>query len=64
MEELSASFPQGLEYRILYNPTEFISQSIDAVLHTLLEAVVLVVLVTQYCLLHHVKNVCCSPLRN
>ncbi|MBU2340842.1 MAG: multidrug efflux RND transporter permease subunit [Alphaproteobacteria bacterium] len=45
MEELSASFPQGLEYRIVYNPTEFISQSIDAVLHTLLEAVVLVVLV-------------------
>ena len=45
MDELSASFPQGMEYRIVYNPTEFISQSIDAVLHTLLEAVVLVVLV-------------------
>ena len=34
-----------MEYRIVYNPTEFISQSIDAVLHTLLEAIVLVVLV-------------------
>jgi hydrophobe/amphiphile efflux-1 (HAE1) family protein len=45
MDELSASFPQGMEYRIVYNPTEFIAQSIDAVLHTLLEAVVLVVLV-------------------
>jgi hydrophobe/amphiphile efflux-1 (HAE1) family protein len=45
MDELSASFPKGLEYRIVYNPTEFIAQSIDAVLHTLLEAVVLVVLV-------------------
>jgi hydrophobe/amphiphile efflux-1 (HAE1) family protein len=45
MEELSGDFPQGLEYRIVYNPTEFIAQSIDAVLHTLLEAVVLVVLV-------------------
>lgn len=45
MDELAASFPQGLEYRIVYNPTEFISQSIEAVLHTLLEAVVLVVLV-------------------
>ncbi|MBC2667295.1 efflux RND transporter permease subunit [Novosphingobium flavum] len=45
MDELSKSFPKGLEYRIVYNPTEFISQSIDAVLHTLLEAVVLVVLV-------------------
>ena len=45
MDELAADFPQGLEYRIVYNPTEFISQSIDAVLHTLMEAVVLVVLV-------------------
>jgi hydrophobe/amphiphile efflux-1 (HAE1) family protein len=43
--ELSKSFPKGLEYRIVYNPTEFIQQSVDAVVHTLLEAVVLVVLV-------------------
>ena len=45
MDELARSFPQGLEYRIVYNPTEFIEQSIDAVLETLIEAVVLVVLV-------------------
>ena len=45
MDELSHTFPRGLEYRIVYNPTEFIAQSIDAVLHTLLEAIVLVVLV-------------------
>ncbi|AKH44113.1 hydrophobe/amphiphile efflux-1 (HAE1) family protein [Altererythrobacter atlanticus] len=45
MDELSADFPAGLEYRIVYNPTEFIEQSIDAVVHTLLEAVVLVVIV-------------------
>jgi hydrophobe/amphiphile efflux-1 (HAE1) family protein len=45
MEELSADFPPGLEYRIVYNPTEFIQQSVDAVIHTLIEAVVLVVLV-------------------
>ena len=45
MEELSADFPQGLEYRIVYNPTEFIQESVDAVVHTLLEAIVLVVLV-------------------
>ena len=31
METLSKSFPPGLEYRIIWNPTEFISQSIDAV---------------------------------
>jgi hydrophobe/amphiphile efflux-1 (HAE1) family protein len=45
MEELSADFPPGLEYRIVYNPTEFIQQSVDAVVETLLEAIVLVVLV-------------------
>jgi multidrug efflux pump subunit AcrB len=38
-------FPKGMEYSTIYNPTEFISQSIDAVYHTLFEAVVLVVLV-------------------
>jgi hydrophobe/amphiphile efflux-1 (HAE1) family protein len=43
--DLSFRFPKGLEYRIAYNPTAFISQSIDAVVHTLLEAMVLVVLV-------------------
>jgi hydrophobe/amphiphile efflux-1 (HAE1) family protein len=45
MDALSADFPAGLEYRIVYNPTEFIQQSVDAVVHTLLEAIVLVVLV-------------------
>jgi hydrophobe/amphiphile efflux-1 (HAE1) family protein len=45
MKTLSKDFPKGLEYRIVYNPTEFIQQSVDAVIHTLLEAVALVVLV-------------------
>ena len=45
MQRLSKSFPKGLEYRVIYNPTEFIAQSIDAVVHTLLEAIFLVVLV-------------------
>jgi len=45
MEALAKDFPKGLEYKIVYNPTEFIQQSVDAVVHTLLEAVVLVVLV-------------------
>ncbi|MCJ2188193.1 efflux RND transporter permease subunit [Novosphingobium beihaiensis] len=45
MDELAKSFPHGLEYSVIYNPTEFIGQSIDAVYHTLFEAVVLVVLV-------------------
>jgi hydrophobe/amphiphile efflux-1 (HAE1) family protein len=45
METMSKSFPKGLEFRVIYNPTEFIAQSIDAVKHTLIEAMVLVVLV-------------------
>ncbi|BBC72184.1 RND transporter [Altererythrobacter sp. B11] len=45
MESLSKDFPAGLEYRIVYNPTEFIQQSVDAVIHTLIEAIVLVVIV-------------------
>ena len=45
MDTLSKQFPKGLEYSVIYNPTEFISQSIDAVYHTLFEAVILVVIV-------------------
>ncbi len=45
MQRLSTSFPKGLAYEIVYNPTEFVEQSVAAVLQTLLEAVVLVVLV-------------------
>jgi hydrophobe/amphiphile efflux-1 (HAE1) family protein len=45
MNTLSTRFPKGLEYKVIYNPTEFISQSIDAVYHTLGEAILLVVLV-------------------
>lgn len=45
MDELRKSFPEGVDYRIIYNPTEFIQFSIDAVVMTLAEAVLLVVLV-------------------
>ena len=45
MEELSKTFPEGLKYTIIYNPTEFIQQSIDAVRETIGEAMILVVLV-------------------
>lgn len=45
MEVLAKEFPEGMEYRIVYNPTEFIAKSIDAVVDTLIEAIVLVVLV-------------------
>ncbi|MGI8853862.1 MAG: efflux RND transporter permease subunit [Methyloceanibacter sp.] len=45
MAELSKSFPSGLRYDIVYNPTDFISQSVDAVIETIFEAVILVVIV-------------------
>ena len=45
MKSMSARFPKGLEYKVIYNPTEFIAQSIDAVKDTLFEAIILVVLV-------------------
>ena len=45
MDDMSRSFPKGLEYRVIYNPTTFISQSIDAVKRTLAEAILLVVIV-------------------
>ena len=45
MEELKKDFPDGVDYRIAYDPTMFVRQSITAVLHTLLEAILLVVIV-------------------
>ncbi len=45
MEELSKSFPKGLVYRIIYNPTEFIEVSIAELYTTIAQAVALVVLV-------------------
>jgi hydrophobe/amphiphile efflux-1 (HAE1) family protein len=45
MEDLSKRFPPGLKYTIVYNPTQFIQQSVDAVETTIAEAIILVVLV-------------------
>jgi hydrophobe/amphiphile efflux-1 (HAE1) family protein len=45
MAELKKSFPQGIDYDVAYDPTVFVRGSITAVVHTLLEAIVLVVLV-------------------
>ncbi|WP_341891195.1 efflux RND transporter permease subunit [Variovorax sp. YR752] len=45
MEELNKNMPEGLEYRIAYDPTQFVRASIESVIHTLLEAIALVVLV-------------------
>src|ERR1700742_2057268 len=45
MVELAKSFPEGVSYTIAYDPTVFVRSSIEAVIHTLFEAVLLVVLV-------------------
>ena len=43
MADARKDFPAGLDYSIVYNPTEFIQQSVDEVERTLFEAVLLVV---------------------
>ena len=45
MKRLSERFPKGLEYRIVYNPTEFIEESISELYLTIAEAVALVIIV-------------------
>ncbi|MEM8587367.1 MAG: multidrug efflux RND transporter permease subunit [Pseudomonadota bacterium] len=45
MAELAVNFPTGVAYEIVYNPTEFIAESVDAVVITIFEAVALVVIV-------------------
>ncbi|KPC49538.1 efflux RND transporter permease subunit [Amantichitinum ursilacus] len=45
MASLKKDFPQGVDYSIVYDPTVFVKSSIEAVVHTLFEAVLLVVLV-------------------
>ena len=45
MDEMAAHFPAGLAYQVIYNPTEFVAESIAAVESTIYEAVILVSLV-------------------
>jgi multidrug efflux pump len=45
MEELKKGFPDGVDYSVVYDPTVFVRHSIEAVVHTLVEAVLLVVIV-------------------
>ena len=46
LNELKAFFPSGVEYAVSYDSTDFILSSIDEVKQTLLEAVLLVILIT------------------
>jgi hydrophobe/amphiphile efflux-1 (HAE1) family protein len=45
MEEAKSRFPQGIDYKITYDTTSFVKQSMEEVLHTLAEAFVLVIIV-------------------
>jgi multidrug efflux pump len=45
MDDIRKDMPPGVDYNIDYDPTQFVGASIDAVIHTLLEAIVLVVIV-------------------
>ncbi|PMS14995.1 multidrug efflux RND transporter permease subunit [Trinickia dabaoshanensis] len=45
MADLKKDFPAGVDYSIVYDPTQFVRSSIEAVIHTLLEAIALVVVV-------------------
>ncbi len=51
MKELSANFPGGIEYKVAYDTTLFVNASIEEVIHTLIEAMILVFLV-MYLFLH------------
>jgi multidrug efflux pump len=45
MAELKPFFPEGIDYSIVYDPTVFVRSSIEAVVKTLFEAILLVVIV-------------------
>ena len=45
MRQLAARFPAGLKYDIVYDTTPFVRESVNQVLHTLIEAIILVTLV-------------------
>ena len=45
LEEAKAGFPEGMDYKVIYDTTEFVQESIHEVVKTLIEAFVLVVIV-------------------
>jgi hydrophobe/amphiphile efflux-1 (HAE1) family protein len=45
MQDLARRFPPGVKHEIVYDPTQFIAESVNAVVWTIFEAIALVVLV-------------------
>jgi multidrug efflux pump len=45
MDELKKAFPEGIDYQVPFNTTKFIQVSVEEVIHTFIEAIILVVAV-------------------
>ena len=60
IEEMKARFPDGLDYMISLDTTEFVRLSIEEVIHTLFEAIILVVLVVYLFLQNFRATLICS----
>jgi len=45
LKAIGADLPQGASVKVAYNPTEFVAASVESVQHTLVEAIILVVIV-------------------
>ena len=45
LERLASAFPQGMDYKIVYDSSAFVQASVEEVLHTFVEALVLVLIV-------------------
>ena len=54
MEELSKSFPDGIEYNVFYNATDAVKDSLEEVIHAIVEAII-IVLITVYLFLGDVR---------
>ncbi|WP_366555762.1 efflux RND transporter permease subunit [Aquibaculum sediminis] len=46
LEQLSTSFPEGLEYRVVYDATQFVRTSVDQIVEVLIEAFIIVLIIT------------------
>ena len=60
MEEMKKTLPAGIEYAIALDTTDFVRLSIEEVIHTLFEAIVLVVLVVYLFLQNFRATVICT----
>lgn len=60
MERLKSTMPEGIEYLIALDTTDFVRLSIEEVIHTLIEAIILVVLVVYLFLQNFRATVICT----